>query len=131
MKLNHDCVRELLLYLEENLDVSNRIQFFEIKISNFDDATIVYTAIKLYEAGYITAKIEKDVYGEVFGYISDISWDGHKFLDTIRDNQVWSSTKKILSKVSSSSISFVSNVASQVLTNLINQQIGLPTQSQS
>lgn len=131
MKLNHDCVRELLLYLEENLDNSNKIQFSEIKISNFDDATIIYTAIKLCEAGYIAAKIERDVCGEIFGYISDISWDGHKFLDTIRDNQVWNSTKKILSKVSSSSISFVSNVASQVLTNLINQQMGLPTQSQS
>lgn len=131
MKLNHDCVRELLLYLEENLDNSNKIQFSEIKISNFDDATIIYTAIKLCEAGYITANIERDVYSEIFGYISDISWDGHKFLDTIRDNQVWNSTKKILSKVSSSSISFVSNIASQVLTNLINQQMGLPTQSQS
>ncbi|MBD8946247.1 MAG: DUF2513 domain-containing protein [Clostridiales bacterium] len=130
MKLNHDCVRALLLYLEENLTLNAKINFLNIRIDGFDSDTIIYTTMKLTEAGYIESRIRTDTTETVFGNISGITWEGHKFLDTIRDNQVWSQTKKILSKVSSSSISFVSTIASQVLTNLINQYMGTPTQPQ-
>lgn len=125
MKLNHDCVRKLLLFLEENLECTGEFDLSCAHIDGFSYDDLFYTSMKLKEAGYINATIHIDICGEGEAMISCITWDGHKFLDTIRDNQVWSNTKKILSKVSSTSITFVSNVASQVLTNLINQQLGL------
>lgn len=126
MKLNHDCVRAVLLYLEEHLELTNKICLTDVHIDLFDDNDILYTGRKLHEAGYISASIRNDVFGSDSSIlVSEITWEGHKFLDTIRDNQVWSQTKKILSKVSSSSISFVSNVASQVLANIISQYMNL------
>ena len=124
MRLNHDCVRKLLLYLEENLECVDDLDLLNVKIDGFSQDDLLYSAMKLNDAKYIKASILIDIEGKADITISCITWDGHKFLDTIRDNQVWSNTKKILSKVSSASITFASNVASQVLTNIINQQIG-------
>ena len=50
-----------------------------------------------------------------------LSFDGHSFLDNIRDNQVWSKSKKILSAFKSVSIEIISQVA----TNVINKKLGL------
>lgn len=123
MKLNHDCVRELLLYLEENLDYDKSIGMFDLHLKDFSDEDVFYTVQKLSEAKYLKADIGFNVCGGYIGSVDCITWEGHKFLDTIRDNQVWSKTKQVLSKVSSASISFASTVASQVLTNLIQQQM--------
>ena len=131
MKLNHDCIRAVLLYLEETLDCEHHLDLTDFSVDDFSIEDTRYSIMKLEEAGFISAIVARDIDGEISVDVFDITWEGHKFLDTIRDNQVWNSTKKILSKFSSSSISFVSNVASQVLTNLINQQMGFPTQSQS
>ena len=131
MKLNHDCIRAVLLYLENSLDYEHYLDLTNFSVDGFSIEDTHYSIKKLEEAGFISAIVARDIDGEISVDVFGITWEGHKFLDTIRDNQVWNSTKKILSKFSSSSISFVSNVASQVLTNLINQQMGFPTQSQS
>lgn len=128
MKLNHDCIRSLLLYLEDRLESIDEIDLSgvsDVSLEKFSKDDIIYSAIKLSEAGYISAKINTDICNNINIYIKAITWEGHKFLDTIRDNTVWSQTKNILSKVSSCSISFVSTIASQVLTNLINQHFSL------
>lgn len=124
MKLNHDCVRALLLYLEENLEFDNTLSISDIIIDDFDSQDIMYSAFKLYEADYISGKLLPRMNACPGLLINGITWEGHKFLDTIRDNKVWSSTKNMLSKVSSTSISFASSVASQVLSNIISQSLG-------
>lgn len=123
MKLNHECVRELLLYIEENCKYPGHISITNIKLNEYGLADIAYTARKLAEAGYIKADFKIERLEALHATISGLTWEGHKFLDTIRDNTVWSHTKNVLSKLTSYSISLMSNVASQVLTNLINQQI--------
>lgn len=124
MKLNHDCIRELMLYIEENLEFGEMIDMSIITISDFSEEDTIYSAVKLHEAGYLSGDVVQTLGGEYRAMIRGITWEGHKFLDTIRDNQVWSHTKTVLSKVSSASISFTSSVASQVLTNLISQSLG-------
>lgn len=126
MKLNHDCVRSLMLYIEENLDLGYRMEISQISLENYDTQELLYTAIKLNEAGYITAKVARYLNGNCSVSVFEITWEGHKFLDTIRDSKVWSHTKSILSKLSSTSITFVSTVASQVITNLITQTFAMP-----
>lgn len=128
MTLNHDCVRKLLLYLEDNLELNTTLELSDFALEGFSVNDTSYTIKKLAEADYITANIVKDALDGLEITVYEITWEGHKFLDTIRDNKVWSETKNILSKVSSCSISFVSNVASQVLTNLINQHFSFTQQ---
>ena len=126
MRLNHDCVRAVLLFLEENLGYTRGMDFEEIKLNGFTADDVIYSLIKLKQANYISGDviIDPDL-EDVEGCVTGITWEGHKFLDTVRDNKVWGKTKTVLSKVSSASISFVSSVASQVLATLISQYMGL------
>ncbi len=101
MKLNYDCVRELLLTLEENLVMDDSLSFPSLtlkqvceKMPDFSRADIVYSSTKLLEAEYIEAnsiesdsKIIKIVY-------SSITYEGHQYLDSIRDSKLWSTVKK-------------------------------------
>lgn len=100
MKLNYDCVRELLLTLEENLVMDDSLSFPNLtlkqvceKMPDFSRADIAYASTKLLEAEYIEAnsiesdsKIIKIVY-------SSITYEGHQYLDSIRDSKLWNTVK--------------------------------------
>lgn len=123
MKLNLECVRELLLYAEENLSYKNNsITVNNLKIKDYSEEELLYTAEKLNEANYI-----KCIIG--YGYelpmivIVDIYFQGHQFINNIRDDKVFTKTKSILSGFKSVSIELFSETASKVITALINQQI--------
>jgi len=115
-----------MLYIEDNLEYGYRLYVNELKLGNYEQQTIVYSADKLYEAGYIEALKKKTIDSDLPQIeVKAITWEGHQFLDNIRDNKVWENTKNILSKFSSVSIGIISNVASQVITNIIKSQLGL------
>ena len=124
MRLNNDCVRDLLLYIEDNSSINNLIVISQIQVEGYTTDELIYTAMKLEEAGYIKARVSKFISGSTDVYVNEITWNGHKFLDNIRDDGVWKTTKEKISKFSSVSLNIMENVAAQVLTNLINQQIG-------
>ncbi len=121
MKLNKDCVRDLMLYIEDNLSFGSQLDVSQIHNLNYSTDDILYTALKLYEAGYINASVSDYIDGSIYISIQSITWSGHKFIDNIRDGKVWSTTKNIASKFTSVSISMIENIASQVITNLINK----------
>ncbi|MDE7390633.1 MAG: DUF2513 domain-containing protein, partial [Lachnospiraceae bacterium] len=95
MKLNCNCVRDVLLQLEELLVCEQSNGSFFVKTVKLDKLTeklsgkynnseILYTVCKLEEENYINAKIidanRQIVYCEIF----KITNEGHTFLDTIR-----------------------------------------------
>ncbi|MGN7267361.1 DUF2513 domain-containing protein [Bacillus licheniformis] len=51
--------------------------------------------------------------------VGSITWDGHQFLDNIRDNAVWSKTKDAVKSLSSVSLSILSNVGESITKKLI------------
>lgn len=120
MVLKHDCVRKTLLYLENNLMLDSFISTQDMTIDNYSKEDIVYTIKMLKNAGYINAQFcgydDQQIY-----YVSSLTWNGHQFLDNIRDNTVWKKTKSILSKFTSVSLEITSQVASQVIANLISK----------
>lgn len=120
MKLNHDCVRDLMLYLEENLSYNNVIIVNNITELPYSSEEIIYTAEKLYEANFINALLSDHMgFSPPIIDISSITYSGHSFLDTIRDNGVWSKTKSITSKFTSVSLQIISSIASQIISQLI------------
>lgn len=116
-----------MLFIEDNLTYSTYIYVNEIQLEGYTQEEIIYSADKLLDAGYITGtrKVFLGSDGTPQIEIKSITWDGHQFLDNIRDNKVWEQTKGILSKFSSVSIGIISNVASQVISNIIKSQMGL------
>nr|DAU57298.1 MAG TPA: MarR family transcriptional regulator, transcription factor, TRANSCRIPTION REGULATOR.05A [Caudoviricetes sp.] len=124
MKLNHECVRDLLLYLEDNLSYNKSISINSLTLKSYSQEELIYCAEKLIEANYLICT-KADGYQPPLIVARSITYSGHQFLDNIRDNTVWKETQNILSKVTSTSLSFASNIASQVLSNIISKQMGL------
>ncbi|WP_167804211.1 DUF2513 domain-containing protein [Limosilactobacillus fermentum] len=134
MQLKPENIRTIMLDLENNLPWDeSRVNLWsktngfvtynsyqEIGHNNF-----IYTISKLIDGKYIDGKLcpANNTIGDV--YIYSITWKGHEFLDNIRDPEVWGKTKSITGKFASVSVSLVSNIASQVISKLIEDTMHL------
>lgn len=98
MKLNLDTIRTLLLYLEENLTVSED-GFEEIDYTQISEDTniaipeTINTLVVLDEAGFIQTNYEygNDSFDELS--VSRITYDGYQFLESVRPEPIF---KKVL-----------------------------------
>lgn len=57
--------------------------------------------------------------------ISDLSPEGHEFLNNIRDDTNWHKTKEVAGKIGSFSLNMLSQIATNIVTSLINTHTGL------
>lgn len=100
MQLNYDCVRELLLVLESELVMDDDLHYPDISLEkicellpDFSKQEIAYTSLKLGEAEYIEMNpINADSVIVTIRYYG-ITFDGHQYLDSIRDSKVWNDLK--------------------------------------
>ncbi len=121
MKLDHNCVRDLLLYLEDNLKYNDKININNLTLKNYNKQTLMYTADRLIEAEYINPLICWNCNEQHVIIVKSITYQGHQFLDTIRDKSVWETTKSKISKFTSVSLPIIQQVAS----NYIKSKLGL------
>lgn len=119
MKLNKDCVREVLIYLEEHLGYNDHLDASTIQIDPYTSEEILYTISLLSEAGYIKAVSVADLCTTPTYFVESILMPGHDLLDNIRDDNVWRKTKKIASKFASASLNVLSSVATSVLSSML------------
>ena len=125
MKLNVDCVRSVLLEVEE-VPYGKEAHLGDLigalgKDYSYED--ICYSILKLNEAGYIKAKIANSITGTSIISVSDITYAGHQFLANIRTHKVWSATKSVMGKIGATSIHAATEIATSVVTELIKQAI--------
>ncbi|MEY2385724.1 DUF2513 domain-containing protein [Lactococcus lactis] len=113
MKLNHDCVREVILDIEKNQSMGNFYGSENVgeHLSQYTDEDIIYSIDQLDQAGFI--EVSSNYSMELIGsyMIKGITWEGHQFLDNVRDNKIWSLTKKSASKVASVSLPVMAQLA--------------------
>ena len=122
MELKKDCVRDVLLYLEKNLNYNEEVFANNIGLKKYSKEDIYYTCEKLSEAGFLNVKIDKFIMSETpLIMIKSITYDGHQFLDNIRDPKVWRETKTKLKEIGGVSL----NIISQVAAAVISQKLGL------
>ena len=122
MKLNPDCVRDILLFVE-NSD-SLQIHFNDLcdGLTAYESKDIQYTCLKLKEAGYLTVVTKRYVNDDMdkVAIIKDIKFDGHNFLDSIRDVSTWDKVKAASKKagISLSSVLQIANMAGNIASNV-------------
>lgn len=118
MKLNHDCVRDLLFWFEDNLPLagSYQLQHNEVRYTPED---ISYTAQMLIDAGYLEGKAVQLKLQMPIVIIKKITWEGHKFLDNIRSDTAWSKSKDAAKKLGGASLSALSQIASQIVVEIL------------
>ena len=111
MTRDFDLVRSLLVDLEKEGE--------EIYVEHEHGAEVIHQLLIMRDAGFIEA--EDRGFGEV--YVRRLTWEGHDFLDSVRDDTVWNKTKSKVSKsVGSASLEVVRAVADGITRSII----GLP-----
>ena len=111
MKRDMDIVRKLLLYLEVAVDYKP-LRSSDIAIGGYSDAQIGYHLGILADGGLIDVIDTNTKDSKVFScFVKGITWQGHEFLDSVRDDGVWSHTMEKLKPVGSASIDIVKSVA--------------------
>lgn len=131
MKLNYDCVRDVLLYIEENIEYINADNDLAHKSLNFGQVIkglpeyekndVIYSIEKLFEARFIAlTSLYRNNSGEITkAQIADITWDGHDFLNNIREEVVWKATKTAANKVKAVSVFTLKTISAQIIKMLI------------
>lgn len=125
MKRDMDLVREMLLRLEAwPLDLGDAVvispQDPGIAFQGYDVTQINYHMDLIHEAGFIN---DGGGSGPAFGFIfCGLSWRGRKFLDDIRDPEIWSKTKARAKDVASIGVGFIWEIAKAE----VKAKLGLP-----
>ena len=126
MKLDLDCVRSIMLDLEETPygEFRTTSSIIDSLHKKYSPESIKYALLKLHEAEYIDAyKLEADGMFPSIELVLDITFDGHEFLNNVRANKIWEKTCSIASSLGVSSIGFVSKIAIGVITEYLKQFI--------
>ncbi|MGC4018359.1 MAG: DUF2513 domain-containing protein [Muricomes sp.] len=126
MKLNIDCVRDILLVMQD-MPRAETLTGAEIReiLSEYPADDIDYSCLKLKEAGYIDAIISPYEDNFIVARLDDITFLGHQFLADVYSDNVWNDVKNVSDKIGSHSINALSQIASSVVTAIIKSQLGL------
>lgn len=117
MKRNWDLIRKILLKLEEKADSTSWLMSTDIQ--GYDFKTVAYHYKLLKNAGIIEALDISTMEEENFAALS-LTWQGHEFLDKIRNDSVWN---KVKSTVQSKSLDLSFDVIKQVATATISAML--------
>lgn len=132
MRLNPDCVRDVLLYLESELVLNLKKHNFESlsldQLNNhfsniYTEEDIWYTVYNLNKIEYIEGQISGvQNMKMVFCDIENITWEGHQFLNTIRPVSIWDATKNGAKKLGVMSISALSMISSEIVKEIVTRK---------
>ena len=123
MKLNPDCIRDILLTVEEYTGYSTFMRYpdkteYEL-LKKYSEDEVFYHIDQSELSGLLT-KVDWTMNPDCLIY--DLSPQGHKFLADIRSDTTWNKTKEISKKVGSSSLDALKQIASGVIAELIKHQ---------
>ena len=94
MKRDLDLIRDLLLFIEENVEFQSTDWHF--KYDHKDPKAVGYALKLMRERGLIESLVVEDsgtTYEDAHHDVV-ITWEGHDFLDTVRDDEIWKKTKE-------------------------------------
>lgn len=105
MRINHDCVRIVILTIENNLGVGECWQLNDLMkyslVQSFSQADVEYSLHQLTSEKLIKCDITKYIRGSHSYIISDVTPQGHKLCDTFRNENLWAKIKPYVEEASS------------------------------
>ena len=130
MKLDLDCVRDVLLTIGEQqaMKVTGLGQIRSVPLTirsiadclkDYDKADIAYTLVILKEGGFVDANISQTDSIIANIVINRLTYSGHEYLQSIKDNTNWNKVKSVATKLGAYSLSFVGDIAKSVLSSAI------------
>lgn len=117
MMLNLDCVRAVLLVVESS-PIGRRIDLntLQNELPDYGKNDIHYACIKLNEAEYLDIILSRALRADLptVVKIKDISFAGHEFLNSIRDDGNWGKVKEAAKDAGTSSLKTLADIAFEV-----------------
>lgn len=122
MKLDPNCVRDILLLCEQSLGLDENLSWKYMLLSDFSKhltkypkETIAYTLVLLDEADYLDCNVVEadDCLIEI--YVNRLTYTGHEFIETIRPDSVWKKVASSITAIGSASLPVVQSLGSQFL----------------
>ena len=110
MKCDMDLIRELLTRIESDprADGKHWLKLEQLDIGQHSAEEVRYQILLLSEAGFIKADFSQP---SLMPRILRLTWEGHEFLDDIRDPDIWEKTKERLKGLTSVGIAIFGEVA--------------------
>lgn len=126
MKLNTDCVRDVLLELESFPIGQYTLKSFCKTVSKHGEETTYYTLTKLAEGKYINAEYAQTMDGRIhLAVVYDLTFAGHEFLSTVRAPGIWEMLKDAASDGGTACIHLIGEIAADILKEQIKRKLGL------
>lgn len=117
MKRDMDLVRQLLLNIEEAVDYEP-IRSRDIALDGYSAEQIGYHLGILADGELVDVIDTRTHDSKMFScFVKGITWQGHEFLDSVRDDGVWKHTSEKLKPFGSASLEIVKSVAIACLTS--------------
>ena len=128
MRLNHECVRKIMLLIESDISYNQSLGKEELlehpKLQSFTEDEILYAVLRLDEAEFIKCDILPGNNSPIYHLsLNGLTWSGHEFLDNIRDNKVWAFVKQTASKTASASLPILAQLAASKVLNLVTGEL--------
>lgn len=117
MKRDMDMIRSILFALEEKQDLGA----LEKPDDNWDDASFYYQQYLLLDAGLVYGKESMTFDSKHPEAVAiSLTWDGHEFLDSIRDDGIWKSVKERVAVVGGATLPVLIEVATSAIKQKLN-----------
>jgi len=123
-----DLIRRLLLYLEGRQEPAG-VEAKDIAIGGYDWPVVQYHLNLLSQAGFLNGEVvrSKSTPARIIKVIPfDLTWKGHEFIATVRDEEIWGQTKRAASQLGASSIDILSGLAKAYINSKAKAVLGSP-----
>ncbi|QBK31616.1 DUF2513 domain-containing protein [Roseitalea porphyridii] len=117
MKRDMDLIREVLLQIEDGCDAFDYDEF------EGEADYLEYQLVLLRDAGFIDAHLLDSSCA-----INKITWDGHDFLDSVRDPEIWRKTKDGAAAAGGFTVELLGELAKGLIKTKIKQHTGIDVQ---
>ena len=127
MKLNAECIRDILFTVEDCTSLENTLKIDPTNLpedlAKYAPDVLLYH-VKQCELSDLFANVDWYLNGSCRIYY--LSPEGHKFISNVRSDNAWSKTKDIAGKIGANSIDILKEIGSSVITALIQGYLGTP-----
>ena len=139
MQINEECIRDILKYLIENLDISveyrNEFNYTNITVlelinspalsGKYLEKDIIYSVNILSQCRFIEGEKLQDKENEYCSkqVIKNVTYAGQRFYETIKPEKVWEKTKSVINKVGVHTLDFIETVAHDAVVESAKQAV--------
>ena len=124
MKCDMDLVRDILFAVEASDET--QLGCVIIEIPGRSKAELSYHICQMADAGLLKAQDDSCLGSDGYEWQAErLAWQGHEFLDAVREPEVWRRTKEGLAKVGNTSLEFVWELAKEYGKRLVKERLGI------